>query len=162
MVPAMGTLSNWISKIHNNKHSLVAVCAKPVGQALRPSKDQSDNSAGIYIDRRMQIALWFAGLRGAMSFALVSHVPLYDSFSGKGTRLKAEMKAMTSASIMFTVFILGGYTYYIMKQLGMSPQIAQPHETRGLMRKDRDDDYDYGDDDYDDEGLQNGIGLVPL
>jgi NhaP-type Na+/H+ or K+/H+ antiporter len=69
----------------------------------------------------MQIALWFAGLRGAMSFALVEHIPLYDSFSGEGTRLKPELKAMTSASIMFTVFVLGGYTYYIMQSLGIAP-----------------------------------------
>ena len=57
--------------------------------------------------------LWFAGLRGAMSFALVEHIPLYDFVSGEGTRFKPELKAMTSASIMFTVFVLGGYTYYV-------------------------------------------------
>ena len=69
----------------------------------------------------MQIALWFAGLRGAMSFALVESIPLYDLYSEQGTRLKPELKAMTSACIMFTVFVLGGYTYYILEKLGISP-----------------------------------------
>jgi NhaP-type Na+/H+ or K+/H+ antiporter len=72
----------------------------------------------------MQVVLWFAGLRGAMSFALVEHVPLYDAVSGEGTPLKPELKAMTSASILFTVFILGGYTYYMMEQLGLAPPMS--------------------------------------
>lgn len=56
-----------------------------------------------------------------MSFALVEHIPLYDEVSGEGTPLKAELKAMTSACIMFTVFVLGGRTYYMMDQLGLAP-----------------------------------------
>jgi len=87
----------------------------------------------------MQIALWFAGLRGAMSFALVEHIPLYDSFSGEGTRLKPELKAMSSACIMFTVFVLGGYTYYMMQHLGIAPSSRRPQlnpfETAALVRK---------------------------
>jgi hypothetical protein len=67
----------------------------------------------VVIDRKMQIVLWFAGLRGAVSFALVERIGLYDSTTGEGTRLKPELKAMTSATIMFTVFVLGGYTYYV-------------------------------------------------
>jgi hypothetical protein len=81
----------------------------------------------VLIDRRMQVVLWFAGLRGAMSFALVEHVPLYDAVSGEGTPLKPELKAMTSASILFTVFILGGYTYYMMEYLGLAPLAAGSH-----------------------------------
>jgi hypothetical protein len=56
-----------------------------------------------------------------MSFALVESIPLYDHFSEQGTRLKPELKAMTSACIVFTVFCLGGYTYYILEKLGISP-----------------------------------------
>jgi NhaP-type Na+/H+ or K+/H+ antiporter len=93
----------------------------------------------------MQLALWFAGLRGAMSFALVEHIPLYDAETGEGTRLKPELKAMTSASIMFTVFILGGTTFYIMEYLGVSPQSntfrkhtsPPPQELAGLLAQNR-------------------------
>jgi hypothetical protein len=59
-----------------------------------------------------------------MSFALVEHIPLYDAVTGEGTRLKSELKAMTSASIIFTVFILGGGTYYMMEFLGLAPKHA--------------------------------------
>jgi hypothetical protein len=57
-----------------------------------------------------------------MSFALVEHIPLYDAVTGEGTRLKSELKAMTSASIIFTVFIMGGGTYYMMEALGLAPK----------------------------------------
>lgn len=79
------------------------------------------NPAGVIIDSRMQLVLWFAGLRGAMSFALVEHIPLYDPVTGLGSRLKPELKAMTSACIIFTVFVLGGYTYYMMERMGLAP-----------------------------------------
>jgi len=76
---------------------------------------------GVIVDRKMQMVLWFAGLRGAMSFALVEHIPLFDAVTGEGSRFKAELKAMTSASIMFTVFVLGGSTNYFMDYIGLSP-----------------------------------------
>ena len=76
---------------------------------------------GVIVDRKMQMVLWFAGLRGAMSFALVEHIPLFDAVTGEGTRVKAELKAMTSACIMFTVFVLGGSTNYFMDYIGLSP-----------------------------------------
>ena len=79
------------------------------------------SSGGVIIDHKMQFVLWFAGLRGAMSFALVESIPMYDSISGEGTPLKPELKAMTSGCIMFSVFFLGGYTYYVMEYLGLAP-----------------------------------------
>jgi hypothetical protein len=38
---------------------------------------------------------------------------------------------MTSASIMFTVFILGGYTYYMMQHLGIAPQSKKGSRENG-------------------------------
>jgi len=80
-----------------------------------------DKSKAVIIDGRMQIVLIFAGLRGAMSFALVETVPMFDSSTGEGSRYKPELKAMTSACIMFTVFVLGGYTNYLLERLGLGP-----------------------------------------
>ena len=77
------------------------------------------NNNLVLIDVKMQIVLIFAGLRGAMSFALVEMIPSYDPVTGKGSRLKPELKAMTSASIVFTVFVLGGYTYFLLERLGL-------------------------------------------
>lgn len=80
-----------------------------------------------------------------MSFALVEHIPLYDAVSGEGTRLKSELKAMTSACIIFTVFILGGGTFYVMEFLGLSPksrsESKSEHEMEmiGLIAADTED-----------------------
>lgn len=73
------------------------------------------------VDGRMQTVLIFAGLRGAMSFALVETIPLFDESTRQGSRFKPELKAMTSACIMFTVFVMGGYTDFLLEKLGMKP-----------------------------------------
>jgi NhaP-type Na+/H+ or K+/H+ antiporter len=118
MIPSLSTLANWITKAQQSR-------ANWHSQELpqQPSSRQN-NPAGVVINKKMQLVLWFAGLRGAMSFALVENIPLYDAVTGEGTRLKSELKAMTSASIIFTVFVLGGCTYYMMEGLGMTPQAS--------------------------------------
>ena len=39
--------------------------------------------------------------------------------TGEGTKYKGELKAMTSATIMFTIFLFGGSAYYIIEALGL-------------------------------------------
>lgn len=150
MIPSLGVISNWITRIQQNRHRIAAGCT---GTSDRRSTGKPDGSVGVFIDKKMQIVLWFAGLRGAMSFALVEHIPLYDAYSGRGTRFKPELKAMTSACILFTVFVLGGYTYYIMRHLGISPHSttqttsATSHETFSLLSaRDKDNAFDDDDD----------------
>lgn len=121
MIPSLSTLANWITKVQQ-------VRANCRYQQLPQHEDEAgkqNNPAGVIIDRKMQLVLWFAGLRGAMSFALVEDIPPYDTVTGEGTRLKSELKAMTSACIIFTVFVLGGMTYYMMDSLGMAPSHAK-------------------------------------
>jgi hypothetical protein len=48
---------------------------------------------------------------------LVEHIPMFDTTTGQGSRLKPELKAMTSASIIFTLFVLGGATPYLLERL---------------------------------------------
>lgn len=120
MIPSLSLVANWITRLRQ----IHATCR--VQRPPHHSNSRADTSnVGVCIDRRMQIALWFAGLRGAMSFALVENIPLYDSETGEGTRLKPELKAMTSASIVFTVFVLGGSTYYMMEYLGVAPTLQR-------------------------------------
>ena len=144
MIPSLGLIANWITSMQQRRDR----CRQQSNLSKPPAA-----TAGVIVDRKMQVVLWFAGLRGAMSFALVEHIPLYDSFSGEGTRLKPELKAMTSASIMFTVFILGGYTFFIMQRLGISasPQTkphAAPSEFAALVPRSREQALDNdGDDD---------------
>ena len=73
------------------------------------------------VDGRMQTVLIFAGLRGAMSFALVETIPLFDESTRQGSRFKPELKAMTSVCIVFTVFVMGGCTDYLLEKVGMKP-----------------------------------------
>jgi len=73
----------------------------------------------------MDLSLLFAFfLLLRMSFALVEFIPVYDSVSGHGSVFKAELKAMTSASILFTIFLFGGATFYLLNSLGFSKENA--------------------------------------
>jgi NhaP-type Na+/H+ or K+/H+ antiporter len=119
MIPFLSALANWVTKFQQVRND----CRyKHLPQQEKdPSAGNSSNAAGVIIDKKMQLVLWFAGLRGAMSFALIEDIPTYDTVTGEGTRLKSELKAMTSACIIFTVFVLGGLTYYMMDSLGMAP-----------------------------------------
>ena len=122
MIPSLSSIANLITRSQQSR----AICSlheihQQFNQQDAPS-NRSNQAAGVVIDAKMQLVLWFAGLRGAMSFALVEHIPQYDAVSGEGTRFKSELKAMTSACIIFTVFFLGGGTFYMMEALGMSPK----------------------------------------
>ncbi len=159
MIPALSTLANGITRIQQFN----ANCRyQQLPQQDTSFSSRQNNPAGVIIDRKMQLVLWFAGLRGAMSFALVESIPTYDTVTGEGTRFKSELKAMTSACIMFTVFVLGGLTYYMMDSLGMAPShnkepgsksnIEKEMEMIGLLSSSRKAGNDFNhanDDEYD-------------
>lgn len=117
MIPCLSSIANWITETQQSK----PICTFHQLD-LTPTSNRSHQAAGVVIDAKMQLVLWFAGLRGAMSFALVENIPLYDGVTGEGTPFKSELKAMTSACIIFTVFFLGGGTFYMMEALGISPK----------------------------------------
>lgn len=133
MIPCLSFFANSITKMQALRES----CRNrqiPLHVA-NASDDKAVGSGGpVIIDKKMQVVLWMAGLRDAMSFALCEDIPLYDSVTGEGSRWKSELKAMTSASILFTIFILGGCTYSVMEALGMAPSQASassPSSNRG-------------------------------
>jgi NhaP-type Na+/H+ or K+/H+ antiporter len=68
--------------------------------------DEDDESIGshtrVYLDKKTQLILLLAGVRGAVSFALVENVPVWDTVTKTGSKYKAELKAMTSSSSKFT------------------------------------------------------------
>jgi NhaP-type Na+/H+ or K+/H+ antiporter len=70
-------------------------------------------------DPKVRTVLVLAGLRGAVSLALVESLPIYDEMTGHGSQCKPELKAMTSAAIIFTVFVFGGTAYYVLQFLGI-------------------------------------------
>lgn len=79
----------------------------------------SSRTAAAIQDRRTQVVLVMAGLRGAVSLALVENVPIFNTVSGEGCEFKQTMKGMTSACILFTTFVFGGGAYYILPHLGI-------------------------------------------
>ncbi|KAL7450927.1 hypothetical protein ACHAWC_002782, partial [Mediolabrus comicus] len=120
MISIFATVMGRIIMIPTLSH-VANVFNRMRGQRSRSGSPRGEiNEGGVHIDRRMQLVLIFAGLRGAMSFALVEHIPMFDTTTGQGSRLKPELKSMTSASVIFTVFILGGATSYLLERLGYS------------------------------------------
>ena len=123
MVGSLSLVANVLTRV--GRRTLRRACSDGRNESSSSSISHCTKSS-VFIDSRMQLVLIFAGLRGAMSFALVETIPMYDEDAGQGTRLKPELKAMTSASIVFTVFVFGGYTFYLLEQLGIS--VGKPSE----------------------------------
>ena len=87
-----------------------------VHRRLDSAEDESIGStAHVYLDRRTQQIMLLAGVRGAVSFALVENIPVYDVVRKTGSQFKPQLKAMTSSSILFTVFVFGALTYFLVK-----------------------------------------------
>jgi len=93
----------------------VAGCYKTGRNGQERSK-----TASILQNSHIQTVLVLSGLRGAVSFSLVESLPIYNIVTNEGTKYKGILKAMTSSSILFTIFILGGGSYYILKYLGIN------------------------------------------
>mmetsp|Transcript_26080 Transcript_26080/g.71825 ORF Transcript_26080/g.71825 Transcript_26080/m.71825 type:complete len:730 (-) Transcript_26080:49-2238(-) len=65
-----------------------------------------------FLGPRTQFILFTAGIRGAVSYALVQNIPVYDSVSRHGSVFKGELRAMTSATIVGVLFVFGALTYF--------------------------------------------------
>ena len=87
----------------------------------RISEDSSDK-AGQYngfVSGKNMFIMWFAGLRGGISFALVENIPRFDIITQTGSRFKPELEACTSTCIMFSIFVFGGGTHSMLEYLGV-------------------------------------------
>ncbi|KAL3936081.1 MAG: hypothetical protein SGBAC_008523 [Bacillariaceae sp.] len=69
-----------------------------------------------YLDKKTQLILLLAGVRGAVSFSLVESIPVWDQVTKTGSKFKPELKAMTSSSIVLTLFVFGALTYVAVKR----------------------------------------------
>jgi len=94
-------------------------CLKSINPFQRINLMDDDNSVGshtrVYLDRKTQLIMLLAGVRGAVSFALVENIPVWDNVSKTGSKFKTELKTMTSSSIVFTLFVFGALTYMAVK-----------------------------------------------
>jgi NhaP-type Na+/H+ or K+/H+ antiporter len=86
----------------------------------RVSRSWDDDSliddTKVYLDLKTQLILFSAGVRGAVSYALVQHIPVYDSVTKTGSHFKTELRAMTSATIVVLLFALGALTYVVVQR----------------------------------------------
>jgi NhaP-type Na+/H+ or K+/H+ antiporter len=89
-------------------------------QGVDPLQVPISKSVRALSNYKVQVVLILAGLRGAVSLALVENIPIYNGVTGIGSKNKPLIKAMTSSSIIFTIFVLGGGAYYILKWLDIS------------------------------------------
>ena len=112
------------------------------------TENDSDNSSALrktYMsrtavairDQRTQAVLVLAGLRGAVSLALIENVPLYNALTGEGCKYKPVMKGMTSAAIIFTTFVLGGVSYFLLPILGFGPDLKDSPGTGDDNRREQ-------------------------
>jgi NhaP-type Na+/H+ or K+/H+ antiporter len=81
-------------------------------EILLNDDDSQSTEARTYLDIRTQIVLFSAGVRGAVSYALVQNIPVYDAVTKKGSHFKGDLKAMTSATIVVLLFSFGALTYF--------------------------------------------------
>lgn len=94
----------------------------PTGEEEDEDDDDSlASSSKRFLDMKTQGMLVLAGVRGAVSFALVANVPVYNVVTKQGSQFKAELKAMTSSSILFTLFVFGAMTYFIVRNDQFDP-----------------------------------------
>eukprot|EP00532_Pseudo-nitzschia_australis_P019519 CAMPEP_0168298782 /NCGR_PEP_ID=MMETSP0142_2-20121227/23875_1 /TAXON_ID=44445 /ORGANISM="Pseudo-nitzschia australis, Strain 10249 10 AB" /LENGTH=719 /DNA_ID=CAMNT_0008248253 /DNA_START=225 /DNA_END=2384 /DNA_ORIENTATION=+ len=112
-------------------------CVKSINPFRRINLADDDDSVGshtrTYLNRQTQLILLLAGVRGAVSFALVENIPVWDNVSKTGSQFKAELKAMTSSSIVFTLFVFGGLTYMAVKHGSESDSGARAVLTNRLL-----------------------------
>lgn len=108
-------------------------------RGISSSGNNSSRTAAAIQNPRTQAVLVLAGLRGAVSLALVENVPIYNSVTGEGCEFKQLMKGMTSACILFTTFVFGGGAYYILPKLGIT-QDHKPAPNLSAPRCPRSDD----------------------
>ena len=97
------------------ENKLISLCF-PNAMREDDSSDSTGSRGKVYLSRNTQQVLLLAGVRGAVSFALVENIPVYDAVRTRGSLYKPELKSMTAASILVTVFVFGPLTYYLVKK----------------------------------------------
>ena len=64
MIPALGFFANWITRVQQVGTSCPSKKQQLPLQETSRKSDGTNNPAGVVIDKKMQLVLWFAGLRG--------------------------------------------------------------------------------------------------
>lgn len=139
MVVAFSFLVNvcvWIDLEGCLKRAFMLIRQQPERISLA---DDYDLEGPKYLGTRTQLILFSAGVRGAVSYALVQNIPVYNSVTGQGSHFKGELKAMTSATIVILLFLFGAITYYSV-QRGVNGERSVPSSmTHSLLLHENDE-----------------------
>jgi NhaP-type Na+/H+ or K+/H+ antiporter len=103
-----------------------------IGSSLRDD-DSIDSDTKLYLDVKTQLILFSAGVRGAVSYALVQNIPVYDSVTETGSHYKAQLRSMTSCAIVILMFSLGALTYFSVKSDASTNSGRRTEQTRRLL-----------------------------
>mmetsp|Transcript_14198 Transcript_14198/g.34217 ORF Transcript_14198/g.34217 Transcript_14198/m.34217 type:complete len:842 (-) Transcript_14198:1499-4024(-) len=114
MVIALGLLIN-MAVFFDVENRIVRCCRSFQRINLAEDDDSTGSHTKKYLDRKTQLLLFFSGIRGAVSFALVESIPVWDKVTKEGSQFKAELKTMTSSCIVFTLFVFGALTFAAVK-----------------------------------------------
>jgi NhaP-type Na+/H+ or K+/H+ antiporter len=105
----LGRLWHWIR--HNRR-----LGGSNSNNNNRISLSEDDVPERLFLDRTTQLILFSAGVRGAVSYALVQNIPVYNAVTKHGSKFKTELRAMTSTSIVVLIFGFGAMTYYLIQR----------------------------------------------
>jgi len=107
MVIVLASLVNYAVKCDLERK--VGSCFRQKSFDNRTTPAPPNQNQNLLLDQRTQMILFLAGIRGAVSFALVRNIP-------GSSRHKTQLKAMTSTCIIFTLFVFGVLTYFFLQR----------------------------------------------
>ena len=80
------------------------------------SFDEDSFREKVYLDTKTQMIMFSAGVRGAVSYALVQNIPVYNAVTKHGSKFKNELRAMTSFTVVVLLFSFGALTYFTIQR----------------------------------------------
>jgi len=109
---------------------VIAILACLLGRALNtfPLSWLANKKRKKKIPPAMQFVIWFAGLRGAIAFALSLNMP---DFGGKWSETNEFVVTTTLGIVMFTTFVCGGLTAPILDKFGMKTADVDEEDDEG-------------------------------
>jgi NhaP-type Na+/H+ or K+/H+ antiporter len=84
--------------------------------SMRMDDDSLRPTEKVYLDRKTQLILFSAGVRGAVSYALVQNIPVYNVVTKQGSKFKNDLRAMTASTIVVLLFTFGAMTYFTVQR----------------------------------------------
>jgi NhaP-type Na+/H+ or K+/H+ antiporter len=84
--------------------------------SIRMDDDSLRPTEKVYLDRKTQLILFSAGVRGAVSYALVQNIPVYNIVTKQGSKFKNDLRAMTASTIVVLLFTFGAMTYFTVQR----------------------------------------------